>query len=121
MASSTAPQTSKCLRCGRTLTSAASIARGYGRTCGAHIRHAAATAEGKPEQLAKATELIEQGGIVPTSRPALYLAVSSDGAVTYLVDQIEQSCTCRAGQRSLRCYHLIAADLVNAPAHRAAA
>src|SRR5687768_2598642 len=39
----------------------------------------------KPFQLDKAREVIEQGGILPTSRPSLFTAVSSDGSTTYLV------------------------------------
>jgi excisionase family DNA binding protein len=68
----------------------------------------------KPFQVAKAIELIEQGGILPTSRPALYVAISSDGASQYVVDQAEHSCTCKAAIRGLHCYHLAAADLVQA-------
>ncbi|MFF0862322.1 helix-turn-helix domain-containing protein [Nonomuraea sp. NPDC003560] len=68
----------------------------------------------KPFQLDKARELIEQGGIVATSRPALYVAISSDGTSQYVVDQAEHSCTCRAAIRGLNCYHLAAADLVEA-------
>lgn len=68
----------------------------------------------KPFQVAKARELIEQGGILPTSRPALYVAISSDGTSQYVVDQAEHSCTCKAAIRALHCYHLAAADLVEA-------
>lgn len=76
----------------------------------------------KPVQVDKARELLEQGGIVPTSRPRLFLAVSSDGVVHYLVDQAERSCTCKAGGRGLLCYHVLAADILvaTAPVGRAA-
>lgn len=68
----------------------------------------------KPFQVDKARELIEQGGILPGPRPALYLAVSSDGSSQYLVDQAGHSCTCKAAIRGLACYHLCAADLIHA-------
>lgn len=68
----------------------------------------------KDFQVAKAVELIEQGGILPTSRPALYVAVSSDGSSQYVVDQAEHSCTCKAAIRGLNCYHLCAADIIQA-------
>lgn len=122
MSETTTP--TNCLRCGRTLTSAKSIGDKYGRTCKAKVAAATQTAdlaEYKPVQVAKAVEVIEQGAIVPTSRVALYLAVSSDGTVNYLVDQAEHSCTCKAGQRGIRCYHLAAADILAAAAVRKAA
>ena len=121
MSETTTP--TNCLRCGRTLTSAKSINDGMGRACKAKVAAAAQTAdlaEYKPVQVAKAVEVIEQGGIVPTSRVALYLAVSSDGTVNYLVDQIEHSCTCKAGQRGIRCYHLAAADILATSTRKAA-
>ena len=68
----------------------------------------------KPEQVDKASDLLEQGGIVPTSRPGLYAAVSADGTTTYLVDQTARSCTCKAGERGVACYHLAAALMVSA-------
>lgn len=83
----------------------------------------AATAEldgFKPAQVDKARELIEQGGILPTSRPGLFTAVSSDGTTTYLVHRA--SCTCPAGQRGrYACYHRAAVAIMSAvPARRAA-
>lgn len=113
----TATATAKCNRCGRTLTAARSVANGYGRTCKAKI--AAATratdlTEYKPVQVAKAVEVIELGGILRADRAALYLTVSSDGTARYRVDQAEHTCTCKAGERGLRCYHLAAADILAA-------
>ncbi|MFI7467491.1 DUF6011 domain-containing protein [Nonomuraea sp. NPDC049646] len=112
-----------CLSCGRTLRSAASIARGRGRTCHARVVAAARTVDlpgYKPEALAKAADLIEQAAIVPTRRPGLYTAVSSDGTVTYLVHSC--GCTCPAGVRGRRCYHRAAVEILTAaaPARRAA-
>lgn len=112
-------ESARCHRCGRRLTSAASVARGYGRTCRARVREAAKVVDltaYKAFQLAKAEELIEQGGVVPTSRPALYLAVSSDGTARYMVDAAEGSCSCPAGDKGRRCYHLLAADILTAAA-----
>lgn len=68
----------------------------------------------KPFQVEKAVELVEQGGIVATSRPGLYAAVSSDGSVTYLVDAGARTCTCKAGERGVRCYHVAAALMASA-------
>ena len=118
----------RCLGCRRKLTAPASIARGRGRTCQARVNTAAkivdlsAFKDAKAVH-AKAIELIEQGGIVPTRHHGQYLAVASDGLNTYLVETVgERSCTCKAGQRLGRCYHLVAADILNAaaPARHAA-
>jgi excisionase family DNA binding protein len=51
----------------------------------------------KQQQVDKARELIEQGGLFRTKRPGLFTAVSSDGSTTYLVH--EAGCTCPAGLR----------------------
>lgn len=74
----------------------------------------------KPVQVDKAREAIEQGAVIPTSRSGLYFAVSSDGTTHYLVDQAERSCTCPAGARGVRCYHLASAEILTAAARRAA-
>jgi hypothetical protein len=67
----------------------------------------------KPAQVDRARELIEQGGILATSRPGIYTAVSSDGTVTYLV--AEEACSCPAGLRGKHvCYHRAAVALLNA-------
>lgn len=125
MASDQDTKTGTCLRCGRTLRATQSVADGMGRTCKAKVRQAAQTVDltaFKPYQQAEAAELIEQGGMVPTSRAALYLAVSSDGVTVYLVDQAEHSCTCPAGAKGTACYHLAAAQILSAaaPVRRAA-
>lgn len=105
----------RCLRCGRRLTAKASRSAGMGRTCRARVREAIATIElpeAKPEQHAKAVELIEMGGVVPTSRPGVFAAVSSDGTTFYVVDAAEATCTCKAAQNGRYCYHLAAATLI---------
>jgi hypothetical protein len=58
---------------------------------------------------AKAVELVETGGLIPASRPGLYLAVASDGTNTYLIDTVEGSCTCQGHARTGHCYHRLAA------------
>lgn len=114
-----------CLRCGRPLRSASSVARGRGRWCQAKVRAAAETADlsgFKPEQAEKARELIELGAIVPTTRDGVYSAVSSDGTTVYLVDVVAQTCGCKAGGRGRSCYHLAGALILqaSAPARKAA-
>lgn len=61
----------------------------------------------------KALELIEQGGIIPGSRPGLWLAVASDGCGTYVIDTWEPSCTCKGHTFSGHCYHAVAATLLD--------
>lgn len=118
-ATETTQTTGKCIRCGRTLRAGKSIADGMGRTCRAKVRKTAEVidlgafrdAKGARD---KAAELVEQGGIVPAGRPALFLAVSSDGANTYLVDTLEGSCSCKGFAHQGRCFHLVAAALITA-------
>ena len=107
--------TAKCI-CGRTLRAAKSVARGYGPRCWAKIQEAAKVvdlAAYKANQIAKAAELIELRAIIRTA-PATFAAVSSDGTATYETNAAAQSCTCKAGQRGIRCYHLAAAQILNA-------
>ncbi|GAA1111565.1 DUF6011 domain-containing protein [Streptomyces javensis] len=106
-----------CLRCGRALRSAHSTALGYGPTCLRKVKAAALvhgqTSGDKPEQVAKATELIEQGGLVPLRARRVFQVVASDGVTTYRT--AAQACTCPAGLRGLHtCYHRIAAQIVTA-------
>ncbi len=107
----------RCLRCGRKITAAASRAAGMGRTCQARVRDALATAVRpgvKAEQVAKAVELIAQGGVVPPSRPAVFRTVGSAGDVIYLTHAA--TCTCPAGLRARRCYHSVAVELMTTAA-----
>jgi hypothetical protein len=91
--------------------------------CRARIR-AAALAEAVKDftqaQVDKARELISDGGLVPTKRAGVYQSVSSDGVTVYLTHFA--GCTCRAGLRSVRCYHVAGARILSAaaPARRAA-
>lgn len=77
-------------------------------------------ADFKPFQVEKACEAIEQNAILPTKRPGIYTAVSSDGSTTYLV--AAEGCTCPAGQKQRACYHRAAVVILTAaaPARRAA-
>jgi hypothetical protein len=113
----------RCQSCGRKLTAASSVAAGRGPVCRGKVRRAAATVElpVKPEQRAKAIELIEDGGIVPLSRPGVYAAASSDGTTTYVVNVPDQTCTCKAGLNGRYCYHLAAALILSAATGRRAA
>jgi hypothetical protein len=107
--------TTKCI-CGRTLRAAKSVKLGYGPRCYAKIQKAAKVvdlAAYKANQVAKAAELIELKAIVRTA-PATYVAVSSNGADTYETNTAAQTCTCKAGERGIRCYHLAAAQILNA-------
>jgi hypothetical protein len=106
-----------CLRCWRPLTSARSIALGYGPTCLRKVKTAALahTQNGghKLALVAKATELIEQGGLVPLRARRIFQVVASDGATTYKT--AAQACTCPAGLRGQHtCYHRIAAQIIAA-------
>jgi len=124
----TAEHTAKCQQCGRTRrfrsAEAAAAAQPSGRVCRAKARTLVAAVRDamKPEQHAKMAELIEDGGIVPVSRPGVYAATSSDGSTVYVVDVNAATCTCKAGQNGRDCYHLHAAMVLNAaiPARRAA-
>jgi hypothetical protein len=105
-----------CLRCGRKLTSTKSVATGYGPTCTRKVKAAAKAqviAQHKPHLVAKAAELIEQGGIVPLRARRIFTVISSDGTAAYKT--APQACTCPAGLKGrFVCYHRIAAQIVTA-------
>lgn len=109
--------TTRCLRCGRALTAARSIANNYGPTCRRRVRDAARaeiTAQYKPHQVDKARELIEDGALVAI-RPNIFRVVSSDGAEVYTAHRA--GCTCPAatkGRGRHACKHRIAAHLLAA-------
>jgi hypothetical protein len=119
-ATQTECETVRCLRpgCGRRLTAPASIARGYGRHCAAKIRKAAAdavAADFKPEQFAKALELISDGGLVAHPHAGVYKAVSSRGDAIYLTSP--HACNCPHGLRGSgrsACFHQAAARVMEA-------
>jgi ribosomal protein L37E len=105
-----------CLRCGRALKSDKSVATGYGPTCTRKVKAAAKAkviAAHKPTLVAKAEELIEQGGIIPIRARRVFAVISSDGSTTYKT--APQGCTCPAGIKGrFVCYHRIAAEIVAA-------
>lgn len=109
----TTTTTTKCTRCHRTLTSAKSIEAGMGRTCAKRTRQAAAVVGIKATTVAKAQELIEQGGIIPIRAKRIFQVVSSDGTATYKT--APSACTCAAGIKGrFVCYHRVAATLLAA-------
>jgi hypothetical protein len=105
-----------CLRCGRALRSEKSRSLGYGPTCARKIRHAEATSDAKPEQLAKAVEAIETGAVVPVPRRhgvRVFRVVSSHGDRAYLTTPAGH-CTCTAGLHGRKCFHVLATQLIAA-------
>jgi hypothetical protein len=100
----------KCIRCGRTLRSETSIARGTGPTCAAKI--AKATVDAKATTLDKARELIELAALVPLRGHRVFRVVASTGGHTYLT--AAHNCTCPAGLRDRECYHMVAVRLLAA-------
>lgn len=113
MSNTEAPRT-RCLRCGRTLTAAASIARKVGRGCSAIIRAAAlakAVRDFAEAQVDKAREAIADGALIAI-RTGIYQIVSSKGDATYLSHS--DACNCPAGLRARRCWHLAAVRILTA-------
>ncbi|MET7739633.1 DUF6011 domain-containing protein [Streptomyces sp. NPDC005385] len=103
----------ECGRCGRVLTSEASVRRGYGRACMAKLRTAeeSVASQYKPHQVSSAHELIEDVAIVQI-KPRIYRSVSSDGTHTYLT-ALTGNCNCPAGLRGSACYHGLAARILS--------
>lgn len=114
----TATNTITCGRCGRPLRSTTSKTLGYGPTCHRKVRAAqnfvAELGDFKPVQMDKAAEVIELRGIVRTSRDGVFHLASSRGDAVYETDVHAASCTCPAGEKARRCYHLAAAIVLTA-------
>lgn len=108
-------KTATCRRCRATLTSARSVARRIGNRC-LRLERAEATARAKavagvkPEMVAKAHELIEDGAIIPLRGHRVFQAVASNGVDLYLV--ASQACNCQAGLKGRTCYHKVAARIL---------
>jgi hypothetical protein len=109
-------QPHRCLKCRRILKNASPD--GYGPTCRRYIKRAARSVEiarYKETQVAKAVELLEQGGLIPlrkTAKNTVFLAVSSDGSTAYKTAGTGQ-CNCPAGLKAkYACKHGIAAHIV---------
>lgn len=111
----TATTHTNCLRCGRALRSAKSTTTGYGPTCTRKVKAAAKAeivAAHKPAVVAKAEELIEQGGIIPLRGRHVFAVVASNGVDTYKT--APQGCTCPAGVKGRYvCYHRVAAQILS--------
>lgn len=112
----TTSQTATCREqgCGRTLRAAKSVAQGRGPVCQAkyEARIAQAAKTEPADRVAKAVELVEDGGVVRDG--FLWLATSSDGNTRYEVNPgagDHGTCTCTAGQYGRKCYHIVAAVL----------
>lgn len=110
--------TTRCQRsgCGRPLTAARSVARGFSKACAAIVSAEQAATEGFTDlQVAKARKLIAAGGIKPMSRPGFYRARSSDKSTTYIVCAPTGHCGCPHGCHSRQhghCYHVAAARIL---------
>lgn len=124
MNSTANPQIIRCTECGRPLRSAASIALGRGPVCDLKARRRRAAAalarnfKNPKAAAAKALSHIEDQALVNVRHAGQYLAVSSDGEQTYLVDVILRFCTCKAHENHGRCTHLLAAQIAEATAAR---
>jgi hypothetical protein len=110
--------TTKCGKCKRTLTSAASVALGYGPTCYRKIKATAKakaiTAAYKPHQIEKAQELLALGALVPLRGNRIFLVPSTEKDGTARVYRTHRNaCTCPAGVKGAHpCKHRIAAHMV---------
>lgn len=93
MTTTAAPATT-CRSCGRKLRAAKSIAQGRGRACQAKfVARVAAAAKVEPAaRLAKAVDLIEDGGLVRVGH--LVLAMSSRGDQSYEVSTVGDGACC---------------------------
>jgi hypothetical protein len=113
----TVAQPAKCLRCGHRIWSARSVSAKYGPVCKAKIRLAVlneAIRGFATAQVDKARELIADGGLIPTGRPGVFRAVSSNGVDTYLTSA-KGPCGCAHGLRTITakfCYHVLGARIL---------
>lgn len=110
--------TVKCQECGRArrfrTAEAAAHAKPAGRVCAMRVKLRAlaeAAAGFKDDQITKARNLIASGGLTRSNRDRIWFAKASDGHNRYRVNTEARSCECKAGQRAMRCYHLLAALL----------
>jgi len=121
----TAPEPRRCLGCRHVIRSAEALATGYGAGCRAKIRKAARTADlsqWTPAQVAEARQAIEDGAVVPSTRPGVFHVVSSDGGEVHKT--AEHGCNCADGLQNKPprpCWHRAAVVIVlaaSAPAPR---
>ena len=93
-----------CTRCGRPLTGARAIRRGYGWRCYARIQRAARALLASPNSAAwRAADALLDGVFVRHPHSRVYRVVSSDGSKVYLTHPC--GCTCEAGLHSKLCWH----------------
>lgn len=131
------PQTANCRRCRALITNPRYVAEGVTPYCKRKEAEEAAQREADRERgivfavasvelvatfkdprkaFDKAVQLLLDEALIPTRHAGQYLAKSSSGEDTYLVDTFERSCTCPAFAHHQRCSHLVAAyaaDLLN--------
>ena len=103
----------KCVRCNRPLTGRRSIERGMGKECARKMNASSAKAQAqyKATTVAKALELIDDGGIVAVKGNRVFRVVASDGVGSYLTAR--EACTCPCGLRAkFVCCHRVAVELV---------
>ena len=100
--------------CKGVLRTAESIARGMSKACDRKVRQAeavAAQAGYSADQQAKAAAAIRSGEVA-VEGPGLYSVPSSKGDGTrYATDG--RSCTCPAGVKDRRCWHLLVAAVLD--------
>ena len=102
-----------CTACGRTLTGARAVRRGYGWRCYAKVLRAARVLEGSGNAAAqRAAEALLQGAYVKHPHRKVWSVVSSDGQRTYLTHP--DGCTCAAGLHQVLCYHRAGAAVLAA-------
>lgn len=118
-AEAAAPAHAACGRCGRKLTTAKSIATGYGPTCARKV--AADVAGYSPEQTAKAVRLVAAGAVVRVPSRRFHALHEVRGAyATYRTTTTD--CTCQGAAEHGGCYHQLAVRLtVASPAAAAPA
>jgi hypothetical protein len=116
----TATEPARCLGCRRPIRSAESIATGYGAGCRAKIRAAAKTADlsaWTDSQVEEARQAIEDGAVVPSTRPGVFHVVSVDGTEVHRVHR--GGCNCTSGLKTHQprpCWHRCAVAMVMAVA-----
>ena len=108
----------RCLapNCGRKLTSPESIARGMGPRCWAKSCAAVKTADltpWTPSQIEDAEQAIEDGAVVPSTRPGVFQIVSRDGERVRRTHA--NGCNCEAGLKTNQprpCWHRCAVAIM---------
>ena len=86
----TTKTTARCARCNRPLRSARALRTGYG-PCYTMVRAAARrSCPAQAHQVAKAVELLEDGGVVPTTRTGVYYTVGTKGEIYKTARRLHQ-------------------------------